>query len=470
MQLSRVKIGFVRAFAFMALLVLPVLGQLCGPDWAPSGFASSVQTGASCSVVFDDGTGPKLYVGGGFVASAGIPTAGVAAWDGTTWLGVGGGLAGGAVTALCVHDDGSGSTLFACGWFSGGSGNFVSKLSGGSWIPIGSGFDNGAQALASYDDGTGLALYCGGWFSATNDNTVLINHIGKWDGTVWSNGRHLASAAESARWPSLAAPCTSPAASPRAGGVAAQNIVRYNGTWAAVGGASSSVGSFTVFDDGTGPALYTGGFFTTIGGGTASRVAKYDGTDLECARKRPGRNLLRGRRVRRRHRGGAVRDRYVHHRRRQPGHQDREVEQRRSGPPSVRDRRARTTPLRLPDRVPARGCSSVARSRTVGPSTFPLPTSRSGVPRRRTSSRSPRLRRPSMPERRSCLTVVAGGVGRTYQWRKYGSPIGGATNPTFNIPCGEPARLGRLRLRDHERVRIRDDRLVRASPSTRPSR
>jgi len=42
-------------------------------------------------------------------------------------------------------------------------------------------------------------------------------------------------------------------------------------------GMNSSVHAFAVFDDGTGPALYAGGQFTTAGGVTVNRVAKWDG-------------------------------------------------------------------------------------------------------------------------------------------------------------------------------------------------
>jgi hypothetical protein len=44
------------------------------------------------------------------------------------------------------------------------------------------------------------------------------------------------------------------------------------------GGASGGrVAALTVFDDGTGPALYAGGKFTTIGGVSAARIARWDG-------------------------------------------------------------------------------------------------------------------------------------------------------------------------------------------------
>jgi hypothetical protein len=44
------------------------------------------------------------------------------------------------------------------------------------------------------------------------------------------------------------------------------------------GGMNAQVNAFAVFDDGTGPALYAGGDFTTAGGVAANRVAKWNGT------------------------------------------------------------------------------------------------------------------------------------------------------------------------------------------------
>jgi len=71
----------------------------------------------------------------------------------------------------------------------------------------------------------------------------------------------------------------------RAGTISAKNIVRWNGqSWASLGGANGSVQALEILDDdGVGPnapALYAGGFFTTIGptNVSANHVAKWDGS------------------------------------------------------------------------------------------------------------------------------------------------------------------------------------------------
>ena len=62
-------------------------------------------------------------------------------------------------------------------------------------------------------------------------------------------------------------------------GIAADYIARWDGSrWTPVGGGMDGVVlALTVFDDGTGPALYAGGEFATAGGVAANTLAKWDG-------------------------------------------------------------------------------------------------------------------------------------------------------------------------------------------------
>ncbi|MFH0982846.1 MAG: hypothetical protein V2A79_15090, partial [Planctomycetota bacterium] len=62
-----------------------------------------------------------------------------------------------------------------------------------------------------------------------------------------------------------------------AGDVPANSIAKWNGTqWSALGsGMNRYVHALTVFDDGTGPALYAGGSFTTAGGLASSYIASW---------------------------------------------------------------------------------------------------------------------------------------------------------------------------------------------------
>jgi hypothetical protein len=66
-----------------------------------------------------------------------------------------------------------------------------------------------------------------------------------------------------------------------AGGVAANHVAKWDGSsWSALGSGmgGSVVYSLTAFDDGSGPALYAGGIFTTAGGVAANYIAQWDGS------------------------------------------------------------------------------------------------------------------------------------------------------------------------------------------------
>jgi hypothetical protein len=65
-----------------------------------------------------------------------------------------------------------------------------------------------------------------------------------------------------------------------AGSLPSRGIARWDGSsWSALGsGMDYSVHALGVFDAGSGPVLYAGGQFTTAGGGAASQIAQWDGS------------------------------------------------------------------------------------------------------------------------------------------------------------------------------------------------
>ncbi len=193
--------------------------------------------------VFDDGSGPALYLGGSFASVDGVTANDIAKWDGTSWSAVGGGLAGtsSGVGALTVFDDGHGPALYAGGAFVSAGGVAASNVAmwdGAHWSALGSGLggpSDAVAALAAFDDGHGPALYAGGSF--TTAGGVTANHIAKWKGSAWS---------------------------PVGGGMA--------------GGADESVYALVAFDDGHGPALIAGGPFDNAGGTTMLGIARWNGS------------------------------------------------------------------------------------------------------------------------------------------------------------------------------------------------
>lgn len=128
-------------------------------------------------LVFDDGRGEAIYVGGSFPrAGSGtlqVDASNVARWDGTHWEPLGAGLSGGEVRSVRVFDDGTGPAIFAAGAFSSSAGVptlRVAKWNGSSWAGVDGGLTGSAETMAVWDpDGPGpasAALAVGGQFTA----------------------------------------------------------------------------------------------------------------------------------------------------------------------------------------------------------------------------------------------------------------------------------------------------------------
>ena len=142
-----------------------------------------------------------------------------------------------------MFDDGSGPALYAGGDFTTAGGvaaNRIAKWDGSSWSALGQRDERlRVHALAVFDDGSGPALYAGGDF--TTAGGVAANRIAKWDGTSWS-------ALGQRDW-------------------------------------TARVCALAVFDDGSGPALYAGGDFTTAGGVRGEQHREVGRLELVGARR-----------------------------------------------------------------------------------------------------------------------------------------------------------------------------------------
>jgi hypothetical protein len=188
-------------------------------EWPDQGLEASPGNGASAwafdMLVWDDGSGPALYVCGIFQLAGGKPASGLARWDGAGWSDVGGSTVGGGVhlrafddgsgpalfvdgqskwdgkawtlglpglfstATMAVFDDGSGERLYA----GGGTPNFV-KWDGAKWNTIlGSPVDS-IGAMAVFDDGGGAKLYVGG---GNFQQQPYGPHVASWDGKNWSD-------------------------------------------------------------------------------------------------------------------------------------------------------------------------------------------------------------------------------------------------------------------------------------------
>lgn len=269
-----------------------------GASWQSVGGGVSgtgFQVGVHALAVFNDGSGSALYAAGRFQVAGATPADGIARWDGHSWTAVGTGTitpAGSVINALVVHDDGTGPALYAAGSFTGIGGvaaSRIAKWNGTQWTPLGAGLGSSGYCLASMGSGASARLIVGGIF--VNAGGAPAVEIAQWDGAGWAPmGAGLGGLGVY----SLAIYDEGHGAGPQlfaggeftgSGSPGYARIARWNGTaWSGLsasgGGASSGVYSMGVFDDGTGagPALYAGGFFTTISGVPASCIARWDGT------------------------------------------------------------------------------------------------------------------------------------------------------------------------------------------------
>lgn len=129
----------------------------------PSGFAQVLHM-----VVWDDGSGPALYVGGRFETAGGLPVSrNIAKWDGSSWSSMGGGF-NADVQELIPFDDGTGEALYALGNFDQVGGNPVSRIArwnGTSWEPVGSGANGTIFGGTVFDYGEGPSIVLGGGFT-----------------------------------------------------------------------------------------------------------------------------------------------------------------------------------------------------------------------------------------------------------------------------------------------------------------
>jgi hypothetical protein len=275
---------------------LASIAKWSGASWSSlgSGFVGD----AFCMEVYDDGSGQALYVGGGFPSAGGLSNQVIAKWDGATLSALGTGLTGDyseVVRSLLSFDDGTGTALYAAGTFTAAGGIAVpgiARWNGTNWSAVGSGVrtnnDFVCGALTAFDDGSGPALYV-----ATAEWTNPGGEIAKWNGTSWSElgsglsggkGPPSANVSAMAAFVDESGPALYVAGSfTSAGGIPVQHIAKWNGrAWSALGvpgdGIPGIVAAMTVFDDGSGPALYVIGSFHLAGHVAAESIAKWSGT------------------------------------------------------------------------------------------------------------------------------------------------------------------------------------------------
>jgi trimeric autotransporter adhesin len=223
--------------------------------------------------------GAAGLIAGGAIAEppGGEPVGAIARWDGSAWQSMGGGVelrywADGCpdVRAMAVFDDGSGPALYITGLFNAPV-EGIARWNGAEWEQVGGGRALVGEALQAHDDGSGPALY-----AAVIIAEPVSANFARWDGVRWSEvgegpgglASDLVEVEVDGRTV-LAAALT---------GSGRGRVVVWDGaTWDPLGpDFDDGVHALAVFDDGSGPALYAGGQFTSSDGRAIRGLAKWD--------------------------------------------------------------------------------------------------------------------------------------------------------------------------------------------------
>lgn len=266
------------------------IARFDGSSWSPLGAGITGANPGSAAEVdaiaeFNDGTGPAVYAAGSFAMAGGTSAANIARWNGTSWAPLGSGT-NGPVYALAVFNSGQGPRLYAAGSFNLAGGVNVSNIAvwnGSSWSPAGLSSANGTNGPIFALKVLGTKLIAGGSFTLAGSASAA--KVASWNGTTWAavgsglgNGTVYAletypNTASGELWAGGASLFSSTS------GPNLTTLAIWNGlTWSPVmSGPQNTVGALKAFNDGSGPAMYAGGFFTSVDSGSVAtgHIARY---------------------------------------------------------------------------------------------------------------------------------------------------------------------------------------------------
>ncbi len=224
--------------------------------------------------------GGEVVAGGQFDRIGGAVTSQIAKWDGSAWSAIGGGLAPfNAIFAVCLRPNGE---LIAGGQEMGLLPTppvyaNIARWDGATWAPLGAGVAGNVQALANLANGD---LAVAGTFGFAAGQAV--HGIARWDGSAWSPIG--AGFDGSGPFTAVAALAVMPNGDliaggnfTSSGGASVLRVARWNGTtWSQVGaGFDGQVQALLVLSDGD---IIAGGSFTQSGSVAVSHIARFDGS------------------------------------------------------------------------------------------------------------------------------------------------------------------------------------------------
>jgi len=228
----------------------------------------------------------ELIAGGRFTNTDGKQSRYIAKWIDSSWSAIGAGPAGvdDWIYSLAVLPNGNavaGGNLTKAGVH---DVKYIAQWNGAAWSPMSTGLNGTVAALAVAQNGD---LIAGGYFRTAGNLTV--NRVARWNGESWTN---LGSGIGSTNVGFPLEGVTALAVLPNgdlvaggnfalAGGIAVNNIARWNGSaWLPIGtGFSNGTSAASVLALAVLPGgdLVAGGQFTRAGGNPAINIARWDG-------------------------------------------------------------------------------------------------------------------------------------------------------------------------------------------------
>lgn len=264
------RTGFIATLVLAAqtLTSTPSLA-VCSYGWKQAQACAGIKGTVSSMIVYDDGSGPALFVAGAFDVAGDASALNIAKWDGHRWTALSAGLNGSAA-CLAVYD----GRLIVGGDFTMADGipaSCIAQWNGHTWSPLGEGITGPSwpivRALTVHDG----HLIAGGCFQSAGGQ--IAANIASWDGCSWSP----VGAGLDAELLALATYRNTLIAAGNIWlpGTSSTAVVSWDGaSWQAVGGGTNGlVSCLAVHDD----RLIAGGDFSSIAGISANGIAEWDG-------------------------------------------------------------------------------------------------------------------------------------------------------------------------------------------------
>jgi len=244
-------------------------------------------------LILNDGAGPSLYTYGRRRNQNQIDEFWIRRWDGTQWVPTHPALLpiDGSAYPIMSGDLGDGQRIYGMLYNPDTQVYQIARWSGTQWDAMTQPFFPYSIQLAIMNQGSGPRLYAVGQFQEVNG--VVVNGFARWTGSTWerppSDHNFLSGVKDVTVFDDGTGPALYVSGTIRLNvGGDFPGVGRWDGQhWTNVGGpfigpgGVYTRGKLAVFDDGRGPALYINGGFDNYGGISARGIVRWDGSRFE---------------------------------------------------------------------------------------------------------------------------------------------------------------------------------------------